>query len=91
MPAHPILLSILYKYTMEEPSQPTSVAPATLHTKARSLQAILDQLGPITSVSYTPFQPEEPKQEARALLPPLFPKKARLIDYFTLFFIHDLF
>ena len=70
---------------MEPPVQPTPPL------KARSLADILNQLGPISNVSYTPFQPEEPRQLARALLPPLFPQRARPIDYFTLFFTRDLF
>ena len=61
------------------------------YPKAQSLQAILDQLGPITGVSFEPFQPEQPSQLARALLPPSFPPKPRPFDYFTLFFTPDLF
>jgi hypothetical protein len=76
---------------MEGTSLPTPTPPASPHTKARSLQAILDQLGPIANVSYTPFQPEEPRQPSRALLPPSFPQKLHPFDYFTLFFTHDLF
>jgi hypothetical protein len=61
------------------------------HTKAQSLQAILDQLGPISGVSFELFQLEQPSQLARALLPPSFLQKPRLFDYFAFFFTHDLF
>jgi hypothetical protein len=73
---------------MEGPTLPT---PHTLHSKAQSLQDILDQLGLIISVSFEPFQLEQPRQLARALLPPSFPQKPCPFDYFTLFFMHDLF
>jgi hypothetical protein len=63
----------------------------TLYSKAQSLQDILDQLRLIISVSFELFQPEQPRQLARALLPLLFLQKPRLFDYFTLFFTHDLF
>lgn len=58
--------------------------------KLQSLEDILLSLGPITSISYDPFKPE-PKQKARALLPPEFPPKPHPFDYFTLFFTRDLF
>ena len=57
--------------------------------KAQSLEDILHQLGPITDVSFEPFQ-TEPKQTAKALLPPSFPSKPHPFDYFSLFFTHDL-
>jgi hypothetical protein len=53
--------------------------------KKRSLKDILLILGPITGISYNPFKLEA-KQEARPLLPPNFPLKPRLFDYFSLFF-----
>ena len=68
---------------MEGASPPT-------HTKAQSLEDILLQLGPITDVSYEPFQHEQPRQATRALLPPSFPQKPWPLDYFSLLFTHDL-
>jgi hypothetical protein len=58
--------------------------------KGQSLKDILLRLGPITNVSYKPFQPE-PIQPARAILPPDFPRKPYPFDYFSLFFTHELF
>ena len=54
-----------------EPCLPT--LPLKASTKARSLIDILDKLRLITNVSYTLFQPKEPSQLARAILPPSFP------------------
>jgi len=58
----------------------------------QSLENILLKLGPITEVSFEPFQPE-PKQPARAILPPTFPlpPKRHPFDYFSLFFTPELF
>ncbi|PMD52736.1 uncharacterized protein K444DRAFT_704011 [Hyaloscypha bicolor E] len=56
----------------------------------QSLANILHKLGPITDVSYEPFQPES-RQPARAILPPDFPRKPRPFDYFSLFFTPKLF
>ena len=70
---------------MEAPSQPT---PPKI---TQSLTDILDRLGPISNVLYTPFQPEEPLQLATALLPPTFPQNAYPFDYFSLFFTPDIF
>jgi hypothetical protein len=75
---------------METPSSPIE-APTKAHSKARSLADILDQLGPITNVLYTPFQPEQPTQSARALLPPSFTQNPYPFDYFSLFFTPSLF
>ena len=58
--------------------------------KAQSLEDILVEFGPITSVSYEPFKCE-PKQLAKALLPASFPLKPHLFDFFSLFFTYDLF
>jgi hypothetical protein len=58
--------------------------------KAYSLEDILLEFGPITSVYYKPFKCE-PKQTARALLPSSFPQNPHPFDYFSLFFTHDLF
>jgi hypothetical protein len=40
--------------------------------KARSLEDILHEFGPITEVSYMPFRAEQPRP-AKALLPSTFP------------------
>jgi hypothetical protein len=58
--------------------------------KAQSLEDLLHEFGPIESVSYTPFQPEQ-HQPAKALLPSTFPTQPHPYDYFTLFFTPDLF
>jgi len=58
--------------------------------KARSLEDILHEFGPIEGVSYTPFQTEQ-RRLTQALLPSTFPIQPSLYDYFTLFFTHDLF
>jgi hypothetical protein len=68
-----------------------SATPAIQSTNQKaSLEDILLRLGPITNVSYEPFQ-TEPKQPARALLPPSFPQHPHPFDYFSLFFTQDLF
>jgi hypothetical protein len=67
--------------------QPT---PHPTKQKARTLEDILYEFGPITGVSFQPFQPEPP-QIARALLLTFFPPKPHPIDYFSLFFTRDLF
>jgi hypothetical protein len=64
--------------------------PHPTKQKARTLEDILHEFGPITSVSFQPFQ-AEPAQPARAVLPTSFPKKPHPFDYFTLFFTRDLF
>jgi hypothetical protein len=73
---------------MEDP--PTPLPAQLKKQKPRSLEDILLSLGPIIGISYTPFKPE-PKQAARAVLPPSFPKNPNLFDYFSLFFMPDLF
>jgi hypothetical protein len=69
---------------------PTTQTTQPKKQKAHSLKEILLSLGLITNVSYEPFQPE-PKQVARALLPPSFPTNPHPFDYFSLFFIRELF
>jgi hypothetical protein len=69
---------------------PTTQTTQPKKQKAHSLKEILLSLGPITNVSYEPFQPE-PKQVARALLPPSFPTNPHPFDYFSLFFTRELF
>jgi len=58
--------------------------------KPLSLGEILLKLGPITDVSFTPFQPE-PKQTAKAVLPTSFLAEPHPFHYFSLYFTHDLF
>jgi hypothetical protein len=58
--------------------------------KARTLEDILREFGPITSVSYQPFK-VEPTRPAKPLLPTSFPLNAHPFDYFSLFFTYDLF
>jgi hypothetical protein len=73
---------------MEDTSPPTPpIQPKKQNTQ--SLPDILQKLGPITSVSYNPFQCE-PRQVARALLPTSFPRNPHPFDYFSLFFTNDL-
>ena len=72
---------------MEDASDPLTQPK---RQNARSFEDILLQLGPITSVSYEPFQ-GEPRQAARAHLPTSFPQSPHPFDHFSLFFTHDLF
>jgi len=67
-----------------------SATPTQSTNQKASLEDILLRLGPIIDVSYEPFQ-SEPKQPARALLPPSFPQNPHPFDYFSLFFTYDLF
>ena len=64
--------------------------PSNTTQKPQSLEEILQKVGSITNVSYTPFQPE-PKRIAQALLPTSFPPKPHPFDYFSLFFTYELF
>jgi hypothetical protein len=73
---------------MDHSSSPPPEPKGAKNTQA--LENILLKLGPITEVSFDPFQPE-PKQPARAILPPTFPPKPHPFDYFSLFFTHELF
>ena len=57
--------------------------------KALSLEDILLKIGPVTNVSFTPFECK-PKQQAKALLPLSFPQRPHAFDYFSLFFTYDL-
>ncbi len=68
----------------------TTLLPKTKQHKTQSLEDILLKFGPITDVSYEPFQCE-PRQAARAVLLPSFPRNPHPFDYFSLFFTHDLF
>jgi hypothetical protein len=58
--------------------------------KARSLEDILHEFGPIEGVSYTLFQTKQ-RRLAQALLPSTFPTQLHSYDYFTLFFTPNLF
>jgi hypothetical protein len=58
--------------------------------KSKILEDIIEKLGPVTNVLYTPFECE-PRQPAKALLPASFPSNPRPFDYFSLFFTPDLF
>ena len=59
--------------------------------KARSLEDILLEFKSIDQVSYEPFQPEQPKRIATALLPPTFPTRPHPYEYFALFFTPTIF
>jgi len=72
---------------MEGPSSHPLTQPKG--PKARSLEDILLEFGPTTSVSYEPFQ-TEPQQVASACLPTSFPQKPCPFDCFSLFFTPDL-
>ena len=58
--------------------------------KSQVLEDIIDKLGPVTNVLYTPFKYES-RQLAKALLPASFPSNLRPFDYFSLFFTPELF
>jgi hypothetical protein len=66
-------------------SSDSEATPPVKKAKLEALEAILDEFGPITSVSFEPFQCETP-QPAKATLPTDFPPTAEPYDYFTLFF-----
>ncbi len=68
----------------------TTKPPTKPLKKTRSLNEILHLLGLITNVKFDPFKPE-PKQVVRAVLSSSFPKNAHPFNYFSLFFILDLF
>jgi hypothetical protein len=79
-------------YASSQPSsQPTSQSAKSNKRKACSLEEILHEFGPIEQVLYTPFQTEQPRQPAKALLPSTFPTQPHPYDYFALFFTPDLF
>ena len=67
--------------------QPLLTQPTRLPKEcSQSLEDILYQFGPITSVSYELFQCKQPRQAAKAVLPTSFPLNPYLFDYFGLFF-----
>ena len=67
----------------EQPTKPNRRLP-------QSLEDILHEFEPIEQVLYTPFQTEQPRRAAKALLPPTFPTEPHPYDYFALFFTPDL-
>ncbi len=69
----------------------SSPPPQPAGRKSKVLEDIIDKLGPVTNVSYTPFEYEQPRQPAKALLPAFFPLNPRPFDYFSLFFTAELF
>lgn len=75
---------------MDSPDSTLDIKSEFKSKTARSLNEIIDQLGPLSKVSYEPFQPES-QRSAKANLPPSFPKNPHPLDYFTLFFTPDLF
>jgi hypothetical protein len=75
--------SAYYSDRASSPTQPTE-------RKSKVLDDIIDKLGLIDEVLYTPFQ-YEPPRDLIPLLPNSFPLKPRPFDYFSLFFTPDLF
>jgi len=65
-------------------------SPQPVERKSKVLDNIIDKLGLIDEVLYTPFQCEPPR-DLIPLLPDSFPLKPRPFDYFSLFFTPDLF
>jgi hypothetical protein len=75
--------SACYSVRSSIPLQPTG-------RKSKVFEDIIEQLRPVTNVVYTPFKCE-PRQSAKALLLASFLLNPRLFDYFSLFFIPDIF
>ena len=82
---------------MEPPIVTTTIIPDTesltspvVPKKNQSLEEILIVLSPISSILYTPFQPESSRL-AKLLLPLTFPPKLYPFNYFSLFITPDLF
>jgi len=71
-------------------SEPTDQPAKPTKRKARSLEEILHDFGPVEQVSFEPFKPEQPRP-AKALLPSTFPTNPHPYDYFALLFTPDLF
>jgi hypothetical protein len=55
----------------------------------RTLEDILDEFGPVDKVQFDPFIPKA-RTQARAILPHSFLSIPQLFDYFSLFFIDNL-
>lgn len=77
-------------FSSDSSSEATNQPAKPNRPKARSLEDILNEFGPIKAVSYTPFQIEQ-SRPANALLPSTFPTQPHPYDYFKLFFTPDLF
>jgi len=75
--------SACYSIQSSPPLQPAG-------QKSKVLEDIINKLGLVTNVSYTPFECE-PRQPAKALLPASFPSNPRPFDYFSLFFTPNIF
>jgi hypothetical protein len=91
MKSRPGIPHHLRAHAMSDSSSPPSSPQGPQGQKhSQLLENILLRLGPITDVYFEPFQPE-PKQSARAILPPTFPSKPHPFDYFSLFFTPELF
>jgi hypothetical protein len=70
-------------------SSDSEAAPPKKRAKLEALEAILNEFGPLSGVSFEPFECETP-QPAKAILPSTFLPTAEPIDYFTLFFTPTL-
>ena len=78
------------KHPLDNANSSDSEAPPPLKkAKLQALEDILNEFGPITSVSFEPFECETPRP-AKAILPPDFPPSAHPYDYFALFFTPTL-
>ncbi|PVH67639.1 hypothetical protein DL98DRAFT_279450 [Cadophora sp. DSE1049] len=78
------------KHPLDNANSSDSEAPPPIKkAKLEALEAILDEFGPITKVSFKPFECEAPRL-AKATLPPDFPPTVEPYDYFALFFTPDL-
>ena len=72
-------------------SSDSEAPPPAKKAELKALEAILDDFGPVTNVTFEPFICESP-QPAKAILPLEFPSTstAEPYDYFTLFFTPTL-
>ncbi|PVH67787.1 hypothetical protein DL98DRAFT_637200 [Cadophora sp. DSE1049] len=78
------------KYSLDNVNSSDSEAlPPIKKAKLEALEAILDEFGLVTEVSFELFECEAPRL-AKATLPPDFPPTVELYDYFALFFTPDL-
>ena len=71
---------------MESPAAPKPESVKL--SKNQTLEDILAELGPITSIEFEPVEIESP-WPTRGLLPSSFPAYPQPFDYFTLFFTPD--
>jgi Transposase IS4 len=77
-------------YSSPNYSGNSSPPPQRAERKSQVLEDILEKLGPVDQVSYTPFK-IEPPLPPKPLLPSSFPSNPHPFDYFSLFFTPDLF